>query len=378
MARKKGRGPGQGGTQPPRPQGAGAGGGGGASGGWTPLRDSIRRDVEQAVAALAFAERLHQKMDTQRRAFLDFPRVMEQLRSGAFERLTNSLSRLYEGGQGFDLQRFLRDLPLALAQLAATDKGRTQPPPVQADAAAPSVPAAAPEPAASPEATPQPEEAASPEAAPPGEAAAPAEPPAPAEAAPAAPEPAAPNPEPQTAAPVSPRLELRAKLLTAAPNLAKAAQTYRRNVATLRRASLPRRSPGPWRADREVLEEARRAVEFVQKLYDAYAEAWADQPLARNLGEQTAAELDRFLAWTQLDRYVELAVLASTSAQKPARPGQHVISAPHEHAPVAPPVTEASPGAVAATPDAGPAPAQDAGDPTSSEALEPEVELGRD
>src|SRR2546425_11016318 len=64
------------------------------------LRDSIRRDVEQAISALAFAERLHQKMDTQRRAFLDFPRIMEQLRSGAVERLTASLSRLYEGGQG--------------------------------------------------------------------------------------------------------------------------------------------------------------------------------------------------------------------------------------------------------------------------------------
>src|SRR2546427_5045216 len=67
-------------------------------------------------------------MDTQRRAFLDFPRIMEQLRSGAVERLTASLSRLYEGGQGFDLQRFLRDLPLALGQLAAADKTKSQPP----------------------------------------------------------------------------------------------------------------------------------------------------------------------------------------------------------------------------------------------------------
>src|SRR5439155_833570 len=170
VARKKGRGAGPGaGPQPQKPAGVAVGGGGG----WTPLRDSIRRDVEQAISALAFAERLHQKMDTQRRAFLDFPRIMEQLRSGA-------------------------------------------------------------------------------------------------------------------------------------PNLAKAAQSYRRNVATLRRAALPRRSPGPWRADREVLEEARRAVEFVQKLYDAYADGWADQPLTKDLGDQTAAELDRFLAWTQLDRYVEL------------------------------------------------------------------------
>jgi hypothetical protein len=338
--------------------------------------------VEQAISALAFAERLHQKLDTQRRAFLDFPRVMEQLRSGAFERLTNSLSRLYEGGQGFDLQRFLRDLPLALAQLAATDKNRTQPLPVQADASAPSTPPAAPEASSEPHAgegteAAQPEAASATEATPASEAPAATETAPPAESAPPAANPNA-NPEPQTAAPVSPRLELRSKLLTAAPNLAKAAQTYRRNVATLRRASLPRRSPGPWRADREVLEEASRAVEFVQKLYDAYAEAWADQPLARNLGDQTAAELDRFLAWTQLDRYVELAVLASTSTQKPAKPGQQVFSAPHEHAPVAPPVTEASPGAVAATPDAGPAPDQDTGEPTASEALEPEVELGRD
>ena len=154
---------------------------------------------------------------------------------------------------------------------------------------------------------------------------------------------------------MSPRLELRAKLLAAAPNLAKAAQSYRRNVATLRRAALPRRSPGPWRADREVLEEASRAVEFVQKLYDAYAEAWADQPLPKDLGDQTAAELDRFLAWTQLDRYVELAVLASTNTLRPGKPGQHVISAPKEAASHPPPVSEASPGAIVADSDPGPA-----------------------
>src|SRR5204862_2186817 len=140
MARKqRGKGPQQG-AQPPKPQ-QGSGGTGG--GGWGPLRDSIRRDVEQAVAALAFAERFHQKLDTQRRAFLDFPRVMEQLRSGAVERLTASLSRLYEGGQGFDLQRFLRDLPLALGQLAVADKNRSRPPPADAQgaaAAAPSTP----------------------------------------------------------------------------------------------------------------------------------------------------------------------------------------------------------------------------------------------
>src|SRR5438445_653895 len=218
------------------------------SGGWAPLRDSIRRDVEQAVSALAFAERLHQKMDTQRRAFLDFPRIMEQLRSGAVERLTTSLSRLYEGGQGFDLQRFLR--------------------------------------------------------------------------------------------------------------------------------ALPRRSPGPWRADREVLEEARRAVEFVQKLYDAYADGWADQPLAKDLGDQTAAELDRFLAWTQLDRYVELAVLASTNATRPSKPGQHVISVAKEVV-SQPPVTEPSPGAVVADSEPGPA-GEPEEEPASPQQPAVEPELGRD
>ena len=372
MARKKGRGPGQAGSQPPRvgggagTSGAGGGGGGGGGGGWAPLRDSIRRDVEQAVAALAFAQRLHQKMDTQRRAFLDFPRIMEQLRSGAMERLTAALSRLYEGGQGFDLQRFLRDLPLALAQLAATDKA-----PAPAQAGAGTLPAQPPQPSAAPSQPPaagSPPPASAPGAEPPGEAedaqqAAPH--PTPEPVPHPAPEPGpgpAPIPEPEPApaapeagAPVSPRLELRSKLLAAAPNLAKASQSYRRNVATLRRAALPRRSPGPWRADREVLEEATRAVEFVQKLYDAYAEAWADQPLAKDLADQTAAELDRWLAWTQLDRYVELAVLASTAAPKQTRPGQHVISAPKEAASHPPPVTEASPGAVVAEQQPGPA-----------------------
>src|SRR5207249_1258280 len=298
VARKKGRGPGPGPGGPPQKPAGIAGSGGG--GGWAPLRDAIRRDVEQAVAALAFAERLHQKMDTQRRAFLDFPRIMEQVRSGAMERLTASLSRLYEGGQGFDLQRFLRDLPLALGQLAAADKAPA--PAENAPAPAENAPAPA-------ENAPAPAEAGA------GTLPVPASPPE-------APPPAS---VPEAPAPLSPRLELRAKPLAAAPNLAKAAQSYRRNVATLRRAALPRRSPGPWRADREVLEEASRAVEFVQKLYDAYAEAWADQPLPKDLGDQTAAELDRFLAWTQLDRYVELAVLASTNAPRPGKPGQHVI-----------------------------------------------------
>jgi len=339
VARKKGRGAGAGaGPQPQKPGGMAAGGGG-----WAPLRDSIRRDVEQAISALAFAERLHQKMDTQRRAFLDFPRIMEQLRSGAVERLTASLSRLYEGGQGFDLQRFLRDLPLALGQLAAADKAPAPAAPAPAEAGAGTLPAPAPSDDAS--------------------VARPAEVPLPA-------------PESAPPAPVSPRLELRSKLLAAAPNLAKAAQSYRRNVATLRRAALPRRSPGPWRADREVLEEARRAVEFVQKLYDAYADGWADQPLTKDLGEQTAAELDRFLAWTQLDRYVELAVLASTNVPRPSKPGQHVISAAKEVVPQ-PPVTEASPGAVVADSEPGPA-GEPEEEPASPQQTVVEPELGRD
>jgi hypothetical protein len=352
VARKQRRGPGQGPREPqnqqPQQQQSSSGGGGG----WGPLRDSIRRDVEQAVSALAFAQRLHAKLDTQRRAFLDFPRVLEQLRSGALERLTASLSRLYEGGQGFDLQRFLRDLPLALAQLAAAERSKSQPPPAGSQ---PPPAASQPPPAEQPPAASE---------APPAEGTTPA----PEAAAPAAEAPA-PAPEAAPAAPaeVSPRLELRSKLLAAAPNLAKAAQGYRRNVATVRRAATPRRSPGPWRADREVLEEAARAVDFVQKLYDTYAEAWADQPLPPNLLEEASAETDRFLAWTQLDRYVELAVAAKSSGQKPGKPGQQVISAPSE----AQPVTEASPGASPAGPAAEPTP-EAAAESAADAAPEPE------
>jgi hypothetical protein len=254
--------------------------------------------------------------------------------------LTAALSRLYEGGQGFDLQRFLRDLPLALGQLAAAER-KSQPPPPSPSSppqgAQPpqgSEPQSSP-PQASPDGSQPPATTDAPAAAAGDEAAgAASETPPPAPAVPPSEEPAKP----------SPRLELRAKMLAAAPNLAKAAQGYRRNVATLRRAATPRRSPGPWRADREVLEEASRAVDFVQKLYDTYAEAWADQPLPTNLGEEASAETDRFLAWTQLDRYVELAVAAKTNVPRTARPGQQIISAASE----APPVTEASPGAVVA------------------------------
>jgi hypothetical protein len=167
---------------------------------------------------------------------------------------------------------------------------------------------------------------------------------APAEAAPAAPaaaEAAAP------AEPPSPRLELRSRLLAAAPQIAKAAVAYRRNVATVRRACSPRRGPGPWRSDREVLEEARRAVEFVQKMYDAYADAWADQPLEKNAGDAVSAEVDRWLAWTQLGRYAEL---ASAGQKKPEQPKAA------EAAPAAEPPAAAAPSNVAeAEPAAAPA-----------------------
>ena len=79
-----------------------------------------------------------------------------------------------------------------------------------------------------------------------------------------------------------------------------------------------------------MLEEAHRAVEFVQKMYDTYAEAWADQPLPRDLYEQAAAETDRFLAWTQLDRYAELALLATTGQPRAPKPGQQFIASPNQ------------------------------------------------
>src|SRR5438445_12263387 len=106
-------------SQPPRPQGGGS---------WPPLRDAVRRDIEQAAGALAFAAALHERLEPQRRLFADFPRVMEQLRSGALERVATALARLFEGKDQFDLTRFLRDLPLALAQLAVTEAARKGPP----------------------------------------------------------------------------------------------------------------------------------------------------------------------------------------------------------------------------------------------------------
>src|SRR6266481_5291615 len=121
-------------SQPPRPQGGSS---------WAPLRDSVRRDIEQAASALAFAASLHERLEAQRRLFADFPRVMEQLRSGALERVATALARLFEGKEQFDLTRFLRDLPLALGQLAAAEAARKSAPrePASPEAGAP--PAAA-------------------------------------------------------------------------------------------------------------------------------------------------------------------------------------------------------------------------------------------
>lgn len=411
MARRHGKGKGgpQGerpqGERPPgqRPQGSG-GGSGQQQGGWVPTRDAIRRDVQQAVTALAFSERLADRLDGQRRLYQDFPRVLEALRNGSLERLAGALARLYEDGRGqsVDVQKFLRDLPLATAHLAArerppaTAKGArglpdaaasdksSRPATAEADkpadpaaAAADAAPAsnatadaassddgaagaapvsdtpeevasladasadaasgnggsaetAATEPSAPASTTEAPgaasesaeassagptsapdagADATAADAASAATAASSSAPTAEANGAAAAPPPAAP----------SPRLELRSRLLTAAPQLAKAAVSFRRNVATVRRACAPRRGPGPWRSDREVHEEARRAVEFVQKMYDAYADAWADQPLEKGAGEAVSAEVDRWLAWTQLDRYAEL---AGSSGGKPREPAK--------------------------------------------------------
>src|SRR6266849_5946545 len=192
-------------SQPPRPQGGG---------GWAPLRDSVRRDIEQSVVALAFAAALHDRLESQRRLFADFPRVMEQLRSGALERVATALARLFEGKAQFDLTRFLRDLPLALGQLAAAEAARKSAPresaPAEVAAAATPV-----ETGATPDATPASDATSTPTPTPsqhaqPVNGGAPAEPP-------------------------SPRLELRSRLLAAAPQLGKAVVTYRRTVATVRR-----------------------------------------------------------------------------------------------------------------------------------------------
>src|SRR5216684_1625129 len=323
-------------SQPPRPQGGG---------GWAPLRDSVRQDVEQAAGALAFAAALHDRLESQRRLFADFPRVMEQLRSGALERVATALARLFEGKEQFDLTRFLRDLPLALGQLAAAEAARKSAPresaPAEAAAAAtPVETGATPDAGASaepgsistsealspPTSNPTPISNATPTSnATPSQHAQPVNGGAPAE-------------------PPSPRLELRSRLLAAAPQLGKAVVTYRRTVATVRRAAAPRRAPGPWRSDREVLEEARLAVDFARQLFDAYAEAWADQPTQPGSGEAMSAETDRFLAWTQLARYMDVAAPRS----QPPPPAE---KAP-EKASDKQPVTQGSAGAGAPPPEA--------------------------
>src|SRR5947209_516085 len=169
---KQGRGPPAPGA--PQPGRAGAPGQGAPSGSWAPLRDAIRRDIEQALGALAFATTVHERLESQRRLFADFPRVTEQIRSGPFERVASSLARLYEGKDQFDLSRFLRDLPLALAQLAASEARRSAPPPPatgDAAAAAPVAGTAETGQPAQPESAPAAETAAQPaEAGPPAEA----------------------------------------------------------------------------------------------------------------------------------------------------------------------------------------------------------------
>jgi hypothetical protein len=344
------------GSAPPPPRPPGQGGGGG----WTPLRDAVRKDIEQAVGALAFATTLHERLESQRRLFADFPRVMEQLRSGALERVAVALTRLFEGKEQFDLTRFLRDLPLALGQLAAAEARRSAPPPppsprngeahpppnpsdtspasqVAGTHAVNSPAASAPPPPDREPATTTPDApaaSATPTAAPASippasaisgiEGSTPASPLAVDTAASVQPALAATPPDaPGSTAgapsePPSPRVELRSRLLAAAPQLQKAVITYRRTVATVRRAASPRRAPGPWRSDREVLEEAQSAVDFARQMFDAYASAWADQPVQPGLGEGTSAEADRFLAWTQLARYVELAGPRPAASAEPA------------------------------------------------------------
>jgi hypothetical protein len=360
-------------SQPPRPQGGG---------GWAPLRDSVRRDIEQAAGALAFAAALHDRLESQRRLFADFPRVMEQLRSGALERVATALARLFEGKEQFDLTRFLRDLPLALGQLAAAEAARKGAPrdaaPTEgapapaavgdevAVAAAPAETAADEGAAAEPgslatsEALPTPPSV--PISTPPSVpiATPPSVPISTSDSTPTAiPTPTA-VPTPTSTAipgqpanggapgePPSPRLELRSRLLAAAPQLGKAVVTYRRTVATVRRAASPRRAPGPWRSDREVLEEARLAVDFARQLFDAYAEAWADQPTQPGSGEAMSAETDRFLAWTQLSRYMDV---AAPRSQPP--PVDKASDKPGDKQPV----TQGSSGAGAPPPEAETAP----------------------
>src|SRR5437660_644876 len=380
--RGKGRPPGAPASQPQgaRPQQGG--------GGWAPLRDAVRRDIEQAASALGFAAALHERLESQRRLFADFPRVMEQLRSGALERVSSALARLFEGKEQFDLMRFLRDLPLALGQLAAAEAARRgvpkeAPSPDQAAASAPPPPVepvaegAAVESSAQaraeevgPEASTADSTEASTSTAPSNATSIPnfASTPTPTSIAtptgtsslttqanaaasgreaPSSASTSA-NGEPAAVEPPSPRLEFRARLLAASPQLGKAVMTYRRTVATVRRAAAPRRAPGPWRSDHEVLEEAKRAVDFARQLYDAYAEAWADQPTQPGSGEAMSAETDRFLAWTQLARYMDVAAPRSQPPPAEKQPPAEKLPPAAEKQPV----TQGSPGA-GATPAEG-------------------------
>src|SRR6266852_4595895 len=266
-------------SQPPRPQGGSS---------WASLRDAVRRDIEQAASALAFAASLHERLEAQRRLFADFPRVMEQLRSGALERVATALARLFEGKEQFDLTRFLRDLPLALGQLAAAEAARKSAPrePASPEAGAPpaaageeaaaaaEVPAEAATPASTDEAPassdgtstaapgstsiPTPVSIATPISTPPLSSPSPSTSPSTSPSPstfPSTPTPTSTSTSVSDAAPPgnggaapeppSPRLELRSRLLAAAPPLGKAVVTYRRTAATVRRAAAPRRAPGP-------------------------------------------------------------------------------------------------------------------------------------
>ena len=278
------------------------------------------------------------------------------------ERVGTALSRLFEGKEQFDLTRFLRDLPLALAQLAAAETARKGAP----AAAAPSADVKS-EPATTEPAATQLAPATTPEVAPAGSSPA-AETQSPATAAEATSSEATPSTESSTAqsalsepkpqstnggAPAevpSPRLELRGRLLAAAPQLTKAVLTYRRTVTTVRRAAAPRRAPGPWRSDREVLEEARLAVDFARQMFDAYAAAWADQPTQPGIADSMSAETDRFLAWTQLARYMDV---AAPRSQPP--PIEKPVEKPPESAGEKQPVTQGSAGAGGAPAEGEPA-----------------------
>jgi hypothetical protein len=154
-------------------------------------------------------------------------------------------------------------------------------------------------------------------------------------------------------------------MLAAVPQLSKAVLTYRRTVATVRRAAAPRRSPGPWRSDREVLEEAQRAIEFAEQMFDAYAEAWADQPVQPGIAASMSAEADRFLAWTQLSRYVDLAGRGATQGSpgaggpsgEPSGRAPRTVEPPRQAEPSKPPPEPSKP----------PQPAEAAAEPSAPE-----------